>query len=114
MRVILDTNVFVSGVFFSGPPFQILQAWRDRKVQLVVSPEIIEEYQRVAEVISAPPMPEQVCVDPDDDKFLACALASRTPVIVSGDNHLLKVDGYSGIRVMKPRRFRDEFAGLFS
>ncbi len=137
MRVILDTNVFVSGVFFSGPPFQILQAWRDRKVGLVASPEIIEEYQRVAdvlveqfpdvdlgpiidllvvdaEVVSAPPLAEQVCEDPDDDKFLACALASRTYVIVSGDKHLLKVDGYSGIRVMKPRRFLDEFAGPLS
>jgi predicted nucleic acid-binding protein len=41
--VILDTNVFVSGVFFSGPPYQILRAWRDGKIQLVVSPEIIEE-----------------------------------------------------------------------
>ena len=43
MRVILDTNVFVSGVFFRGPPYQILTAWRDGKIQLVVSPEILEE-----------------------------------------------------------------------
>ena len=52
MRVILDTNVFVSGVFFSGPPYQILTAWRDGKIQLVVSPEILEEYQRVGEILS--------------------------------------------------------------
>ena len=52
MRVILDTNVFVSGVFFSGPPYQILRAWRDGKIQLVVSPEILEEYQRVGEILS--------------------------------------------------------------
>ena len=52
MRVILDTNVFVSGVFYSGPPYQILTAWRDGKIQLVVSPEILEEYQRVGEILS--------------------------------------------------------------
>ena len=34
MKVVLDTNVFVSGVFFSGPPFEILSAWRDGRLQL--------------------------------------------------------------------------------
>lgn len=51
MRVILDTNVLVSGIFFGGPPFQILNAWRDQKLQLVLSPEILEEYQRVAVIL---------------------------------------------------------------
>jgi uncharacterized protein len=49
VKVVLDTNVFVSGVFFSGPPHQILQAWRGGKVQLVISPEIFDEYSRVGE-----------------------------------------------------------------
>ena len=128
MKVVLDTNVFVSGVFFSGPPYQILKAWRDGKIQLVVSPEILDEYRRVgeilaedhpnidlkpvldyvirnAEVYAAPPLPESVCEDPDDDKFLACALASESTVIVSGDRHLLKVSGYRKIEVLKPRNF---------
>ena len=128
MKVVLDTNVFVSGVFFSGPPYQILKAWRDGKIQLVVSPEILDEYRRVgeilaedhpnidlkpvldyvirnAEVYAAPPLPESVCEDPDDDKFLACALASESTVIVSGDRHLLKVSGYRKIEVLKPRDF---------
>ena len=48
MRIVLDTNVFVSGIFFTGPPHQILEAWRDGKVQLLVSPSILEEYHRVA------------------------------------------------------------------
>jgi len=42
MRVILDTNVFVSGVFFSGPPYEILDAWRRGRLTLVVSPEILK------------------------------------------------------------------------
>ncbi|KPJ51807.1 MAG: hypothetical protein AMJ37_04070, partial [Dehalococcoidia bacterium DG_18] len=87
MRIVLNTNVFVSGVFFSGPPYQILKAWRDGKVQLVISQEILEEYQRVgetlayqfpgvdlgpilelvtvkAELTQAPRLPEPVCDDP--------------------------------------------------
>ena len=128
MRIILDTNVLVSGIFFSGPPFRILKAWRDNKLQLVVSTDILGEYQRVAvilgekysqvdihpvldlltvnsDIVTAPPLPEPVSVDPDDDKFIACALAADTKLIVSGDMHLLDVDGYQDIRVLKPRRF---------
>jgi putative PIN family toxin of toxin-antitoxin system len=45
MRIILDTNVFVSGVFWSGPPNKILEAWVSRKISLVLSLEILEEYQ---------------------------------------------------------------------
>ena len=131
MKVVLDTNVFVSGVFFSGPPFQILQAWKNGKIQLVISPEILEEYQHVGEILaeeypaidlepmldhvihhaavfSAPPFPERVCDDPDDDKFLACALASGSNLVISGDRHLLKVSGYQNIDVLKPRDFLDK------
>ena len=43
MKVVLDTNVFVSGVFFGGLPHKILEAWRDGKIQLLLSPAILEE-----------------------------------------------------------------------
>jgi putative PIN family toxin of toxin-antitoxin system len=132
MKVILDTNVLVSGIFFTGPPYQIIKAWHDRKLKLVISPEILEEYQRVgaalaekfsaidlgkildlvtikAEMVQAQSLSEPVCVDPDDDKFLACALASKCNVIVSGDKHLLDVSGFRDIRVLKPRDFLDEY-----
>jgi uncharacterized protein len=128
VKVVLDTNVFVSGVFFTGPPYQILKAWRDGKIRLVASPEILEEYYRVGEILAeehsnielksvldylilnadvyaAPPLNESVCEDPDDDKFLACALASEGKVVVSGDKHLLKASGYRNIAVLKPREF---------
>ena len=128
MRAILDTNVFVSGVFFTGPPRRILEAWRDGKLQLILTQEILEEYQRVGEVLAeqfpavelrpmiewvtinaevfpSQTMPEPISDDPDDDKFIACALISRCKLIISGDRHLLKVSGYRGIRVMKPRQF---------
>ena len=44
MKVVLDTNVFISGIFLSGPPFHILEAWRNGKIQLVISPEILDVY----------------------------------------------------------------------
>lgn len=132
MRIVLDTNVFVSGVFFSGPPYQILVAWGDGKFQVAISPEILDEYHRVGEILAqnhpgvelkpmldfmirqamiftAPPLLEAVCEDPDDDKFLACALASESPVIVSGDKHLLKMARYQEIEIMKTRDFVEKY-----
>jgi putative PIN family toxin of toxin-antitoxin system len=128
MKVILDTNVFASGVFFAGPPYAILDAWRHGRITLVVSPEIIEEYRRVTHALAAeypavdpvpplelvticgqmvetPPLPHQVCTDPNDDKFLACAVASQTMIITTGDKALLKTSGYAGIEVLTPKAF---------
>jgi len=132
MKIVLDTNVFISGVFFSGPPYQILKAWRDGKLQLIVSPEILEEYERVSdllanqfpgvnlnpilelltiktELFSPAPLTKAVCDDPDDDKFIACALAGKANLIVSGDKHLLKVRNYRGIEIVRPRIFVDQY-----
>jgi putative PIN family toxin of toxin-antitoxin system len=132
MRLVLDTNVFISGVFFSGPPFDILNAWRTDKVEIVISPEILDEYRRVgdelaehypkielapflellvakARIIHVPPLDERICSDPDDDKFLACALAGQTKFICSGDKALLKISGYRGITVVTPRAFVDRY-----
>jgi len=51
----------------------------------------------------------QVCTDPDDDKFLACAVASGASTIVSGDKHLLSVSGYRGIEALRPRAFLERY-----
>ncbi|WP_225073603.1 PIN domain-containing protein [Desulfuromonas sp. CSMB_57] len=123
---------FISGIFFSGSPHRILQGWRNGRVQLVLTPEILEEYRRVAEALhekfppvdlirllelllvqaemcQPEPLPEPVSADPDDDKFIACALFSGSKLIVSGNKHLLDVDGYRGIEVLKPRAFLERF-----
>jgi predicted nucleic acid-binding protein len=52
LKVVMDTNVFVSGVFFGGPPYQILKAWQSGVFELVVSQEILDEYQRVGEILA--------------------------------------------------------------
>ncbi len=62
-----------------------------------------------ATLIDAPPLPESVCIDPDDDKFLALAIVLNTRIITSGDKHLLDVSGYHGVLVLKPREFADKY-----
>ena len=132
MRVVLDTNVLISGIFFSGPPSTVLKAWAKQSLQIVLSQQILDEYQRVSEEISSKfqeidilPIIELVtihgqfidtqgidisaCEDPDDNKFLECAVAGKCKIIISGDKHLLKLSGYEGITVMSPRNFIDKF-----
>ena len=62
-----------------------------------------------AEMVSASTLPDQICEDPDDDKFLACAIASGAKHVVSGDKHLLKVTGYQSIEILTPRKFVDTY-----
>jgi uncharacterized protein len=132
MKVVLDTNVLISGIFFSGPPSEILRVWWEGDIQFALSPEIVDECTNVvkilandhpgidissiltrvltkSEIIQAPSMSHQVCEDIDDDKLLACALAGKCPVIISGDKHLLKLSGYQGINILSPRAFVDQY-----
>jgi len=54
-------------------------------------------------------LPEPVSSDPDDDKFLECAIATGVAVIVSGDKDLLDQSGSRSVRVLRPRQFATEF-----
>jgi len=128
VRIVLDTNVLISGIFFAGHPYEILDAWRQGRLDIATSPEILEEYSRVvlelsaefpeidphpiltlimieSRLTAAAPLPRQVCDDPADDKFLACAIASGARIIVSGDKALRRASGYQGISVLSPRDF---------
>ncbi len=132
MRIILDTNVFISGIFFSGPPSQILKAWEKQRLEIVFCQQILDEYQRVADELSSKyplvditPIIElltifgqfvdtkgvdiSICEDPDDDKFIECAIAGKCDIIVSGDTHVLKLVEYKGIKSVKPRDFIEKY-----
>jgi uncharacterized protein len=135
VRVILDTNVLLSGFFFGGVPGRVLEAWRYGRLALVLSAPILLEYREAgarlearyggaefetfmgllvmnSELVDAPgELPEQVCDDVEDDKFLAAALATGTRVVVSGDAALLRVTGWNGIEVLRPRQLLDLLGG---
>lgn len=137
MDVILDTNVFISGIFWSGSPYKILKAWQNKKLTLIVSEDIIDEYDRVSKALSTQypnidlspfielltinskmyvplKLNEQVCRDQDDDKFIACALAAKAIFIISGDQDLLVISGYKGVDVIKPGTFVRQNSDIFT
>ncbi|MBL7135742.1 MAG: PIN domain-containing protein [Candidatus Marinimicrobia bacterium] len=51
-----------------------------------------------------------ICVDPDDDKFIACALGGKCNVIISGDKHLLNISRYKDVDMIKPREFVENYS----
>jgi putative PIN family toxin of toxin-antitoxin system len=132
VKVILDTNVLLSGLFFGGIPLKVIETCFDGTARMVVSPEIIEEYKEAgshlqkthklpsfnktlglliqrATIVYTKPLEQQICRDSDDDKFIACLLTSGADCIVSGDNDLLSLPSSSPHRilVLRPREFLD-------
>jgi putative PIN family toxin of toxin-antitoxin system len=128
MRVVIDTNVFVSS-FFGGKPRRIIDLWMRGEVALCLSPAIIEEYlevlrrlgvghgDEIAELLdlfargnnivfaAKTPSLRIVRDDPDDDKFIECAVALKAKAIITGDKSLVAVGSYMGIKIVRPAEF---------
>ena len=128
MKVVIDTNIFVSS-FFGGNPRRIINLWKTEKITLCLSKEILDEYIEVLQRIglqdedelgellslfkrgfnmlftTKTPKVKVVKDDPDDDKFIECALALKAEVIVTGDKAIEAVGEYMGIKILTPQRF---------
>jgi putative PIN family toxin of toxin-antitoxin system len=127
MRVILDTNILVSGFLWSGPSRQILDAARQGEIQLFTTQVLLDElanvlrrdkfatrlkragvssntlvtgFKALANLIEPQNIPPTILDDPDDDAVLACAIAAKAQAIVSGDSHLLKLGVISEIPIL--------------
>lgn len=129
MRVVIDTNVFISSFISSGNPREIIDLWKESQIKLCLSKPIVEEYIRVLrrlglddddevdEILylfargynliftAKTPILRIVEDDPDDNKFFECAVALKARYIISGDKKVLAVDEYMGIRVVTPQKF---------
>lgn len=129
MKVVLDTNVLASGIFWSGYPFEIIQAVDEGRLEMVMTKEIFNEYTRVitslghrckkgmnvGEILNTIKIKAHwstpvllaypVCEDSDDDKFIECAVSAKVKLIVSGDKLLLRCSGYHSIDILPPRSF---------
>ena len=127
--VIIDTNVLVSALLFGGVPGKLIPLWKERIVQPKVSKDIMEEYLRVLtypkfqlseeeinfllydeilpffEIVRIKKGPTLVTKDPSDDKFIRCAQAAGAKIIISGDQHLLKLSPYRQIQILSPSDF---------
>ena len=130
LKVVIDTNVFISS-FFGGIPREIIDYWKKGEITLCLSQEIIEEYIEVlnrlglkdkneiqnltklfaegyhAIFTAKTPDIEVIGDDPDDNKFIECAVALDSKIIISGDNHLKNLKKYVDIEIMSPQKFME-------
>lgn len=137
MRVVLDTNVIVSGLLWQGTPGEIFTLARENQITICTSSEIVEELSEIlqrpkfktklartkrsiAEIVAGflefaeqhltTRFPfSQVLADPSDDMFLACAVAVGAAFIVSGDTHLLRLKTFQGVSIVSPNEFLRQF-----
>ena len=132
MRVVLDTNVVMSAIFFGGDPKAIVRAAVSKQIELVATKAVLAEYREVAErlhehyhavsfrrplaileslvkLVRPATLGGAVCRDPDDDAIIACALGGKAKIICSGDDDLLALNGFRGLEIQKPREFKTRY-----
>lgn len=127
MHVVADTNTVISGLLWYGPPRQVLDAARTGTIALSTSASLLAElvevlqrpkfaqrlaranitphtlvfgYAALARLVVPVSIAPVVEADPDDDAVLACAVAARVEIIVSGDSDLLTLESYEGIPIL--------------
>lgn len=129
--VALDTNIYVSAIFWSGEPYLVVQKAVKEEIVAFISEDIVKELRKVLsrdfsidkkdieEVVKAVLLfvhliepKEKVSVikdDSDDDRILECALACKADFIITQDNHLLKLKEFKGVKIVKPKEFLNLF-----
>ena len=128
MKVVIDTNVFVSS-FLGGRPRQVIDLWKRGEIVLCLSKEILDEYvdvlhriglgseEELTELLALfkqgvnilftakTPRIRAVKDDPSDDKFVECAVKLKAGFVVTGDKSLKSIGEYQGIKIMPPQEF---------
>jgi uncharacterized protein len=129
MRAVADTNVVVSGLLWQGPSRRVLDLARSGRIRLFTTAPLLAEledvlsrnklsrrlelasvaprdlvlgYSALTNVVTPAPIDPVILADPDDDAVLACALAARAELVISGDGHLLDLREFRGIYIVSP------------
>ena len=128
IRVVVDTNVFISS-FFGGNPRKVIDLWKSGEITLCLSKPIVDEYIEVLRrlelqsekeleellglfahglyLVYTAKTPELHVVeeDPEDDKFIECAVALKAKFVITGDSAVRKHRNYMNIKIVSPREF---------
>lgn len=127
LSVVVDTNVYISAIFWGGKPRHVIDLGRDGKIQIFTSEDIEQEildklmtkfgldsddagivmadFSTFTKPIRISRRIRAVKDDPDDDKFIECAVECNAEFIISGDKHLLNMKKYEGIDIISAATF---------
>ncbi|MBA4390561.1 MAG: putative toxin-antitoxin system toxin component, PIN family [Syntrophus sp. (in: bacteria)] len=133
LRVVLDTNILISALIFTGVLSKIVKLWKDGSIVPVLTKEIFHEFRAVLnypkfsltkaeinaileqeilpyfEVVDTDITVKGVCRDPKDDVFISCAVAAHADYIVTGDEDLLVLKEYGQIKIIFASEFLRKF-----
>ena len=131
MKIVIDTNVIASAIFFGGRPKELIEHLVYRRVDAYASTEIISEYRETIEELSErypnrpnnipltdilfamkmvePTTHVDICRDPDDNKFIDCAIDGGCIYIVRGDKDLLSLKSYGDIEIVTVSEFLTKY-----
>ena len=135
MKLVLDTNIFISSFFWGGNPRKIMTRIIDGKDQLYISDEILHEVfwvlsrpkfnvshrqrvhfvnsiEEIAYRVTTSGIIQGVCRDSDDDKILECAFLGNVDFIISGDSDLLSLKEFQEIPVISASAYIDKVENL--
>lgn len=134
MRVVFDTNVYISALMFGGLPGALLNLAFLQSFTLIVSPALLDELceklkfkfklsaedvalvrerlGKVAKIVYPDELLHVVKDDPDDNRVLECAIKGKANYIISGDRHLAKLGSYGGILIVNARTFLEALHGI--
>lgn len=127
-RIVIDSNVIISSVFFGGKPRRILEYVIEGKVECFISLDILDELRDVVkrpkfglssayamalvqelhticQLVTPTISVQEITADPDDNKILECALIASADKIITGDTHLLNLKEWNGISILTPSKF---------
>lgn len=134
-RVVIDTNVLISALLFSGTGDEVRILWKTKKIIFLISKDVLEEYLKVLSypkfgltedeiktILAEELLPfvttikvksriEHIEEDPDDDKFLSLAVDGRADYIISGDKHFLNLKSFRSVEILTIRNFLDKLPG---
>jgi len=129
MRIVLDTNILISALGWEASnEYRVVQKCFKKEMTNISSPEIIEEFKKVAlrpkfgfspeeidEFISAIIEVSEIVLledsfniieeDPSDNKFLEVGIVGNAKFIITGDKHLLNLREFRGIKIVKAVEF---------
>ena len=133
IKVVLDTNILISALIFKGGLSKLVELWKKGKIIPLFSKETFQEFKNVLqypkfsltekeiriiiteevlpffEIIEVTDIVSEKCKDPDDDKFLSCAISASADFIVSGDSDLHAIGKYKFIKIIKASDFLEIF-----
>ena len=129
-RVVIDTNILISAIGWDAKPEECLEMVFDGKIQAFATQPMIDELSEVLEYdkfdfsgkekqkfleitvsefqFTDPEASVEAVEDPDDNKFLECAISASADYIISGDSDLLELKEYQNITITTPERFLEE------